>query len=153
MTTFNSQAINELSNSVAKEMEAAVEAIENKYKAQFQEIVSNFIESLNARYKRHCFILTDGMGIMSIGMYHRVTHEEIASWVGSGDGEPAYFSDGDVTPPTSSISRNLSESELSNEITSFLRQIETYTTPHHVTYGFSWEGKQSFDHVEDTYKR
>lgn len=123
------------------DFQKAIEKAAIKHEKKFQEIIQNFLDELNNRYKRHCFIFTDSMGCKSIDMYHRVSGKHLATW----------HSDGDCTddaPITPSL-RCYGETNLGVEISDFTKSVESLQVQVSAGYYFYWEGKQTFDHVTD----
>ena len=147
MTTSN--ITNALANFTAK-TEDSFKKIINKEgercNKEFQSIISQFIDNLNSRYKRHCFIFCDAMGMKSIDCYHRVTKERIWAWTG----DENFNCNPSSTIKVLSISRSISDTKLSDEITKFMFQMQLYENSVTCSYYFLWNGKVKFDHVLDS---
>lgn len=123
----------------------AIEAVVEKQNAEFQQLIASFIDNLNSRYKRHCFIFSDNCGCMTISLYSRVTKEELCFW--DGQGGINYQTNASIAMQSSF--RTIAETELNDEIASFMDAIDIYAYPIKADYCFQWYGKSSFDFVVD----
>lgn len=123
----------------------AIEAVVEQQNAEFQKLITSFLGNLNSRYKRHCFIFSDNSGCMTISLYSRVTKEELCYW--DGQGEINYQTKTQIAMQSSF--RTIAETDLNDEIASFMNAIDIYACPVKTEYFFQWDGKSSFDFVED----
>lgn len=141
-----SMQVNELLSAATDAFQAVIDKAAKEQNEQFQNIVADFIDGLNARYKRHCFIFCDAMGNKSVEMYHRVTGERLCWW-SCNDGR---FDERCPKIAIRSGYRDFNGSNLDSEVNEFMESLSLFESSLRVGYYFAWEGKQNFDHVVDS---
>ncbi|WP_210498519.1 hypothetical protein [Vibrio crassostreae] len=139
------EQLSQFSDNSESVFQAAVNQAAKALEAQFNQIITNFIEDLNSRYKRHCFIFTDSMGSKGVYLYSRTTGELLCWWAPN----DYRFDEKNTTHKTASPYRDYNDLDLNTEIQEFVNHMSGFECTVDAGYYFNWEGKQDFDHVTD----
>lgn len=130
-----------LTTDIETAFDVAVREAAKPFSEKFNALITDYIDNLNGRYKRHCFIFTDSMGDKAIECYHRVTCERLCWWSGEGD----IFYDVAETIVLRSPFRDFHQYDLDTEIKEFMYFMAEYQSTMTGKYYFNWDGKAQFN--------
>lgn len=143
-----SQQLHQLHQSSHERFQRAVDQEVKAKNSQFQSIVSAFIEQLNQRYHRHCFIFCDAGGLKQIDCYHRVSMERLCWW-SCDQGRYDEITHVAISSPF----RDLDDTLLNQEISDFMSAMSGFENAVTASHYFFWQGKDAFDYVDDRYSK